>query len=167
MNIVVFDLDGVILKSPMRASNPELNYWQLYWEDLSQHIPNMEMLELINSLVKSSIHVFILTARPVSLLDVTLKSLRKVCHLVPRVCTNIPDYEFNPVRRHHLMMRSRDAEFGDFVANAVWKRKTIELLQVDHHVLFALEDYKPNADEMRKAAPVLLYEQFRSEPRGD
>ena len=161
--IVVFDLDGVILQSPSRETIPEINFWMDYWVDVDKHVPNKEMLDAISCFLASNIHILILTARPSNLLDITKASLKKVCSLYPSVCLNPRAYIFGVVANLHLMMRDRQATFDDWASNAIWKKEVIRMLQISHHVLFAIEDFKPNVQEMRKVVPVLSYEQFRGD----
>lgn len=158
--IAVFDLDGVIIKSPSRESVSEVSFWENFWTDISCHEANPEILALMKILCAADIQVFILTARPNSFEGVTLQSLALVCSIHPRICSDPVEHQMDETG-YHLMMRDGENVFHDFQSNSIWKRLVINLLMVNHDVLFAMDDYKPNIEEIRKVVPSFLYEELR------
>lgn len=160
--IVVFDLDGVIFKSPSRESIPDEHYWETYWSNPDSHKINKEIQTLMASLISSNIHILILTARPDSYEQVTYEAIYVKLGIQILTVKDILHFKFGHTSQYHLMMRPKLAVFDDWDSNALWKKSVLNWLVGAHDVLFAVEDYKPNAEEMRKVIPVLLYEQLRS-----
>lgn len=161
MQIAVFDLDGVIFKSPAKETINDHGYWYNHWCRPADHVPQQEVLTLMKALVQAGLHILILTARPTQVLGTTLAALQTHCMIRPEVCTNILDHVFEYGKQYHLMMCDLNLHEGDWQGSGVWKHDVIEELKIGYEVLFCVEDYKPSADEIRKSVPVLLYEQLR------
>lgn len=165
MEIAVVDLDGVVFKSPVRETVTDHQFWVNYWQDPEAHAPNREIEVLIRALLSVNVHILFLTSRPASYADDTLNALHRCIWMRPRLCTDVLHHDFHS-HRVSLMLKPDDMNDPEWTGSGEWKLDVVENLKVGYQVLFAIDDYKPNADIIRKAIPVLLYEQVRR-PSGD
>ena len=162
MTIVVIDLDGVVFKSPVRETVNDPNFWVSFWENPEAHRPNKEIEVLIRGLCAVGTRILFLTARPKRYRKQTHQAIINCMGVLPMWCEDVSDLDFLvwPASLCALHMKP-DQATDDWLTSGAWKLGVIEELKTNHEVLFAVEDFKPNAEEMRKAVPVLLYEQRR------
>ncbi len=166
VQIAVFDLDGVIFKSPVPPRKyMDTDFWRKYWSDIDAHEPNRDVLTLMDALFARGIKVLILTARPVSILPVTRMALLEKCGLRPSFCDDVVRHNFYMSSPVHLMMGTDELMDSKWTIVPEWKRVIIEDLTIRCDVLFAVDDRRQNVEEMRKVVPAYLYEQHR--PGGD
>ena len=159
--LFIFDLDGVILQSPGSRFHPPVD-WPKYWADIDAQRPNQDVVDLIQ-ILKRAHPVLILTARPVEVVSQTVMVLKRIglpATPIDAVPLLWPRLKIIKSLVYLKMMKSEVEEDGE--TPAIWKRLRIEeLVDVGWNVQFMVEDYKTNADEIRKVVPVLLYENKR------
>ena len=153
--IAVFDLDGVIFKSPSPTIIHDLTFWLEYWADSERQRPNPEMVKLLHD-VSTFSPIVILTARPISAARDTTMALANVGVLVTSNLTT-RWHSGIPTGIHLIMWPLKP----DWDAIPHWKQKTVDDLNRMQGVSFVVEDHKVNADLIRRICPVLLYEAYR------
>lgn len=142
--VVVFDIDGCLAQSFSGETITDFAFWERIWSDPDAAV-NEEMVTLARSLLSSGVHVAILTGRPDRYRGHTEKWLH-------RVIGGWHGYGHWSLTMHP----------GDASATTDWKAETVRAWKEDGvDVLFAIEDYPPNARAIRRHVPVLLYECLR------
>lgn len=181
----IFDLDGCLSQNPY--SHPGISqgiytpgFWENHWE--VNPAPHSELLDLWHVLGIAGWDRIILTARPDSFLPDTLRWLGGI-GIDPRVVGG-PPYDLDNAWCHgcgdggdsdlcdcesqdgfvrpYLIMLPRWGMHGHR-SSGDWKLEVVRMLMQrgDLDIKFVVEDYKPNADVIRQALPVLLYERKR------
>lgn len=153
INAVVFDLDGVLFRSPQIDGHIEsFNSWHDYWLHPELQKPNHDMV-LMFKCIEERMKMFILTARPEEVRTHTIEALA-VAGI--NVASGIGLFDTE------LIMNPDDLSSVGWTTAGSWKRSVIEdLIHKNWNVEFVVEDFKESADEIRKIVPVLLYEHFR------
>lgn len=151
----IFDLDGLLAKAPyddprVKHELDDPDFWHAHWSSTPD--PHTEMVELLLALNIAGWQVAVLTGRPEKYRAETVSWLAMnsvhVSHLLP----------FHPLRSLQLVMRPDDV----YSTASAWKLWQVEeWMAAGMNVRFLLEDHKPTADVLRRAAPVLLYERQR------
>lgn len=158
--VAVFDLDGVIVRTPVKHTVSERSYWHDLWMDVDGAEPNPEIIELITALVCAGTHVVVLTARP-SCYRVPTERVIERCLRMPVVGLSLVGSEEAMLWAVGLVMDENTGETVG-VGSGEWKRSVIQgWIDAGVQVRFMAEDYKPSADVIRQAVPVLLYESHR------
>lgn len=155
MNTAIFDLDGLLAQAPYgdprvktELNDPE--FWHAHWTSTPE--AHEEMCELAATLEKAGYQVIILTGRPEKYREDTRDWLRQHGLYVVPEAFRLWD------TRLQLVMRPENA----CSTAAAWKLWQIEeWMAQGMSVRFIVEDHKPSADVLRRAAPVLLYERQR------
>lgn len=144
--VIVFDLDGVLFRTPSKETVNDPAFWMDYWNN-ERPEPNPEMIKMYHDYdIYGLVTPVILTARPTVVESPTLKALENVGIHVPL-----------------LFMMDHDPDQADWQTTGFWKRDVVrEWIQAGVDVWLVIEDYKPNADAIRQVTTVLLYESRRS-----
>ncbi len=162
--IAVFDIDGVLVENPTLQSNNDLGYWHKHWTaPPSEARVNQEMVELLSDLHYESMWgIIALTARPAQYADHTEKLLRFILDRPVRT-RGVQSVYGDFYGRHSppdVVLVTQQA--NEIVPSGEFKRDTIGFWQSQGlDIRFMVEDYKPNADVIRRVLPVLLYERQR------
>lgn len=155
--VVLFDLDGVLIKTPddLSGTISDPDFWHNRWTNPRNQTPNTPMIDLLRSLTRAGLHVCIFTGRPDTYEHVTVETLMSWGLRV------IPDTRPRPNHlTPSLVMKPEGA--SPMGHDSGWKsKKIVEWADDGMDVLFMVEDYKVNADAIRKHIPVLLFERMK------
>lgn len=136
--VAVFDLDGCLIESPTGETITDPNYWHKHFTN-GDCAYNREMIDLAEALQNMGWRIVVLTARPTRYRDDTQNIV------------------YSKLPGSLLIMYG-----GGYADASEWKAKKVrELIDAGWDVRFVIEDYKPNAEAIRKVVPVLLYEKVR------
>lgn len=150
----IFDLDGLLAQAPygdprVKQELDDHEFWHAHWS--SRPEAHEEMIELLMGLSMAGWSLVILTGRPEKYREETIAWLQE--HLV-----YVSPHPFSSLRQLQLVMRPENA----CSTAAAWKLWQVEeWMAAGMNVRFMVEDHKPSADILRRAAPVLLYERQR------
>lgn len=170
----IIDVDGVAIETPrdLAASLVDPEFWNSYWDnDEAQYSQlNPEVMCLAQGLFEAGYNVVFLTARPRDKAEVTAKVLRHGLHLwggfVGQVVPLTDEGEPNPIKHNlagDIPLMTWDRVGDDWAGTSEYKIKTMMRWEEDFKMSIAcvLEDYKPNAEAIRKFWPVLLWERVK------
>ena len=168
--VAVFDLDGCLCQGPYHdprskehLDDPE--FWRRHWDrpDAPCHT---ELVEMARGLASGGFHILVLTARPDTYHDQTVRWLQQVGNWsVASFNTSIRYNRAGSQSDVWLMMIDNQRQLRHPLTGAEWKRETVRsLIQWGIDIQFVVEDYKPNADVIREVVPVLLYERQKPHP---
>lgn len=137
--VAVFDLDGCLIVSPASSTIKDPDYWRKHFS-CESHRCNPEIVRLARSLMYAHWKIVVLTARPEEYRDVTTRWLIRM---------------LGPTFTLHMFDGQYESANG-------WKAQQVQsMIDSGLKVQFVVEDYKPNAEAIRKVVPVLLYEARR------
>lgn len=170
--IVICDLDGVLSQNPHDAVGiiTDKDYWSKHWNNFAEAQVNVEIVHLLKSSFLTESAVMILTARPIEFLDVTLSFLERIG--IKREMVDVwngsagHDTFFKAFRptegMPNIVLKMYEQGTNIPGHSGEWKASVVEqMLNANLNVLYMIEDYKPNADAVRRHIPVLLYERVR------
>jgi hypothetical protein len=157
--IAVFDLDGCLISNPSEAMGSTAigsrDFWANHWNNPDGAEVQQEVVDMLLSLAATNWQIIILTARPDSFREQTVRLLRGLGIFVP---TNESPILFKDWRCPVLVMYP-DKGYIPSTSGGGWKQGVIrEWLDQGANIKFMVEDYPPNAEAIRAVVPVLLYE---------
>lgn len=146
---VICDIDGCVVRSPSDSTIHDAEYWDAFWSSETDQIPNREVVYMLGAMLMLGASVVYVTGRPERARDGTLQMLTRL--------------GLWQVQKTELRMLP-DGFHGDI---AKWKKVQAQsLVDFGRDVIFALEDFGPNVEELRTVVPVLRYEKFRNDAKG-
>lgn len=139
--VAVFDLDGCLLASVSSVEIKERDYWIKIWSD-PHHKCNTEIIELVKALTSAGWHIAILSARNEAFWDMTIRWLANQFNVFDMSLTLYPNSSMMSGATYKAYMIAK------------WKQQGVR-------VMFMVEDFPPNAREVRQHVPVLMYEMVK------
>lgn len=172
-HVIVCDIDGVVTRNPDSAITTitSHDYWGEHWNNVGGLQYNLEVVHMLQDLVRQGNMICFMTARPIQYLGVTKALLGRmgITDMMISVWNHSTGHDsfhdafsdaIRELNRPIVLKMLDDRDIPS--SSGKWKADLVkQMLDQGLKVQFMIEDFKHNADHIRQHVPVFLYERVK------